>query len=119
MMRSLIVVALLIVLQAPSVAGEQFFTSRISVTELIDNCRKAGDRLLRYDCAGYFMGIFDQMSFSEQICPPQSDVISRQAITVALKFLNDHPENWHAAPVVLIGQSFKAAFPCRADSPRD
>ena len=35
-----------------------------------------------------------------------------QAIVIALKSLQDHPESWHEAPVYLIGESFKAAFPC-------
>jgi hypothetical protein len=59
------------------------------------------------------MGVFDQMSVSGLICPPDNPTGgTEQAIAVALKALRDHPENWHKAPVFLIGQSFKDAFPC-------
>jgi hypothetical protein len=70
---------------------------------------------MRAECAGYILGVFDQMSFSRLICPPNNpDGLSAQAVAVALKFLNEYPEQWHASPVFLVGQSFKAAFPCRA-----
>jgi hypothetical protein len=67
------------------------------------------------DCAGYILGVFDQMSLSRLICPPiNADGGSTQAVAIPLKFLNEHPEQWHVAPVFLVGQSFKAAFPCGA-----
>jgi hypothetical protein len=65
------------------------------------------------DCAGYILGVFDQMSFSRLICPPDNPSgLTAQAVAVALKFLNDHPEKWHLSPAFLIGQGFQAAFPC-------
>ena len=68
---------------------------------------------MRMDCAGYLMGVFDQMSISHLICPPHNpNGGTAQAVAVALKFLNEHPEQWHLAPAFLVGQSFKAAFPC-------
>jgi len=52
------------------------------------------------------------MSLSRLICPPDNPTGgSAQAVAVALKFLNEHPERWHLAPAYLVGQSFKAAFP--------
>jgi len=70
---------------------------------------------LRMDCAGYILGVYDQMSFSRLICPPSNPSGgTAQAVAVALKFLNDHPEQWHLAPVFLIEKSFKTAFPCGA-----
>jgi hypothetical protein len=69
---------------------------------------------MRVDCSGYILGVFDQMSFSGAICPPNNpDGLGAQAVAVALKYLNDHPKDWHLAPVFLIGQSFKTAFPCK------
>jgi Rap1a immunity proteins len=68
---------------------------------------------MRMDCAGYIIGVFDEMSFSRVICPPHNpDGGTAQAVAVALKSINDHPEKWHLAPVFLIEQGFKAAFPC-------
>jgi hypothetical protein len=63
------------------------------------------------DCAGYIMGVYDQMSLSRLICSPRNpNGGTAQAVAVALKFLNEHPEQWQLAPVYLVGQSFKAAF---------
>jgi hypothetical protein len=99
--------------QAP--ASEQAIAlSTVSATVLVEVCRRAGDQL-RMDCAGYILGVYDEMSFSRLICPPSNpNGGTAQAVAVALKFLNDHPEQWHLAPVVLIEKSFKAAFPCGA-----
>jgi hypothetical protein len=58
------------------------------------------------------LGVFDEMLISHLICPPKSPGLTAQAVAVALKFLNDHPERWAASPADLIGESFKAAFPC-------
>jgi Rap1a immunity proteins len=59
------------------------------------------------------LGVFDQMALSRLICPPDNSTgLTAQAVAVALKFLNDHPERWALHPVFLIGESLKAAFPC-------
>lgn len=97
--------------EAPADAQE-IMASSVSTTGLIESCRRAGDQM-RMDCAGYLMGVYDQMSLSRLICPPRNPSGGTgQAVAVALKFLNEHPEQWHLAPVYLVGQSFKAAFPC-------
>jgi Rap1a immunity proteins len=99
--------------EAPAVAQE-IVVSSFSTTVLIEICRRAGDEM-RMDCAGYIAGVYDQMSLSRLICPPPNpNGGTGQAVAVALKFLNEHPEQWHLPPVYLVGQSFKAAFPCGA-----
>ena len=120
-MRSLIAVALLTTLQVPSLAARKVVVSKMTTTVLLDGCRRAGDTM-RVDCAGHILGVFDQMSLSGLICPPiYADGVGGQAVAVALKFLNDHPENWHLPPVDLIGTSFKTAIEndvARFDAPR-
>jgi hypothetical protein len=87
--------------------------STISTREVMESCRRAGDHPLRIDCSGYILGVFDQMALSRLICPPDNSTgLTAQVVAVALKFLNDHPERWALHPVFLIGESFKAAFPC-------
>jgi hypothetical protein len=114
-MRTLVALALLIASQIPAAAAGEIVTSSISTATLMDSCHRA-ENTLRIDCAGYIIGVFDQMSLSRVICPPiNSDGITAQAVAVALKALNDHPENWHLAPVFIIGQSFKTAFACGKD----
>ena len=103
-----------IVTEAPADAQEEIVASSVSTTVLLESCRRAGNQM-RMDCAGYIVGVYDQMSLSRLICPPRNpNGGTGQAVAVALKFLNEHPEQWHLAPVYLVGQSFKAAFPCGA-----
>jgi hypothetical protein len=114
-MRTPIAIVLLILLQASASADDLIVASSMTTSDLIESCRRAGGNTLRADCAGYMLGVFDQMSLSRLICPPNNlGGGSAQAVAVALKFLNAHPEQWHLAPVFLVGQSFKAAFPCGA-----
>ena len=54
-----------------------------------------------------------QMVLSHLICPRSNPKrLTAQAVAVALTSLNSHPEKWDQPPAVLIGESFKAAFPC-------
>lgn len=113
-MRTPVAILLFILSQAAALAEQPIVASSMTTTELVETCRRAGNTL-RADCAGYILGVFDQMSLSRLICPPDNPSGgSAQAVAVALKFLNEHPERWHLAPVYLVGQSFQAAFPCGA-----
>src|SRR6266403_345997 len=95
-MRSLVAIVLLVVTQAPAVAQE-IVASSVSTTGLMESCHRAGNQM-RMDCAGYIMGVYDQMSLARLICPPRNpNGGTGQAIAVALKFLNEHPEQWHLA----------------------
>ena len=86
--------------------------STVGTTSVTDNCRHAGDPL-EIECAGYILGVFDQIVLSGLICPrPNPTGLTAQAVAVALRFLNDHPEKWDQPPASLIGESFKAAFRC-------
>jgi hypothetical protein len=98
-------------LSTPSFA-QAIPVSAVSTQDVMESCRRAGDQM-RIECSGYILGVFDQMAFSRLICPPDNATgLTAQAVAVAMKFLNDHPERWDRHPVFLIGQSFKAAFPC-------
>jgi len=98
------------VAQVPSIAAERILTSSVTIPDLLEICPKEGGR--PFKCTGYIFGVFDQMSASGLICPPKTPGLETQAVAVALKFLNDHRESWGQSPAFLIGQSFKAAFPC-------
>jgi|SRR5712672_1251241 len=111
-MRNLVAIAFLVVSQPVAAARDAGIVSALSTQDLIVRCRKASDPM-RVDCSSYLLGIYDQMSFSGLICPPDNSTGGGlQAVAVALKFLNEHPEKWHFHPVALVGESFKAAFPC-------
>lgn len=108
-------IALLTLSHVPASATEPIVASSMNTAALMESCRRA-ENTMRADCAGYILGVFDEMSFSRVICPRSNPGgLSAQVVAVALKSLNDHPENWHLAPVFLLEQSFKAAFPCGKD----
>lgn len=110
-MRNLLATVLLIVAQTCARA-DAIIQSSMTTVELMEGCRRAGSTL-SINCAGYILGVYDQMSFSRLICPPSNPTGgSAQAVAVAIKFLNEHPERWHLSPAYLLGESFKAAFPC-------
>lgn len=98
------------VAQVPSIAPERILTSSVTTPDLMEICPKEESR--PFQCTGYIFGVFDQMSASRLICPPETPGMGAQAVAVALKFLNDHRESWGRSPAFLIGQSFKSAFPC-------
>jgi hypothetical protein len=92
--------------------SDRVIVSSMPTSAVVNSCRNAGD-VNRVDCSGYLMGVFDAMSLSRSICPPTTRGITGQAIAVALKYLNDNPQEWHHGPAYVIGQGFQAAFPCR------
>ena len=105
-----------IVTEAPADA-QQFAVSSASTAVLTEVCRQAGNQM-RMDCAGYIMGVFDQMSLSRLICPPQdSTEVSAQAVAVALKFLNEHPGQWHLPPSIwLVKASRRRSLAARGET---
>jgi hypothetical protein len=56
-------------LNRPSVAGDVLRLSSVSTAELRQACR--GDPM-QFDCAGYILGVFDEMALSHLICPPRT-----------------------------------------------
>ena len=98
------------VAHVPSIAAERTLTSSVTTPDLLEICPKEGSR--PFKCTGYIFGVFDQMSASGLICPPETPDLGTQVVAVALKFLNDHRESWGQSPAILIGNGFKAAFPC-------
>ena len=99
-------------LAAPCFADTSVSVKPENAASLVDRCRVVGNPM-RVECSGYILGVFDQMSVSRLICPPNNlGGGTAQAVAVALKYLKDHPEKWDQHPVFLIGESFVAAFPC-------
>lgn len=87
------------------------FVSSMNTVELMRACDTQNK--LNLECSGYIIGVYDVLSITGAICPqrnPQGGTY--QAISVALKFLKEHPESWHMHPADLLTESFKAAFPC-------
>jgi hypothetical protein len=101
---------LLMASQAPCVAADGFHLSTMDTASVVETCRQVVDPL-RMNCAGYIAGVFDVMVLSRSICPQGGSGLTAQVVAIALKYLNDHPEQWAEHPAKLIALSFKAAFP--------
>lgn len=111
------VVAMIVLLSSwhwtSNLANAQIVASSMSTSIVIETCGRAQNPL-QIDCAGYILGVYDTLSLTGLICPPRNPQGGTwQAVAVALRFLNQHPERWHLAPAALIGDSFKSAFPCK------
>jgi len=110
-----VTVALLIASLA-SATAQGVLQSSVTTNAIVESCRRASDHL-QMDCAGYILGVFDQLSLSGLICPPiNPSGGSAQAVAVALKFLTEHPERWHFTPGFLMREAFETAFPCPKNS---
>jgi Rap1a immunity proteins len=109
-------IALMLIASPIASPAQVVYLSSVNTADLIASCRKA-ENPLQLDCAGYILGVYDQMSISGSICPPSNPGgATTQAVAIAIKYLNDSPDRWHLSPAFLIGESFKAAFPCRKNS---
>jgi hypothetical protein len=113
--KLLAAILLLMASHIPSDAQIQIFTSSVNTADIVTSCRRVSNPLL-VECAGYILGVYDQLAISGLICPPSSGGGTSQAVAVALKFLNDHPDRWHLHPAFLLAERFKEAFPCGQNS---
>jgi Rap1a immunity proteins len=98
-----------------------------SGNEFLRLCDKKDDTSLMHGaCVGYVMGVQDAFedafalgatmrkeTLKPSVCPPP-EVTVGQKFHVAIKFMNDHPEQDHMTPSVLIFEALVHAFPCPA-----
>jgi hypothetical protein len=106
----------LLVVSLTSTEAQIAVQSSVTTSVVVENCRRALNHM-QMDCAGYILGVFDELSLSGQICPPVNPSGgSAQAVAVALKFLTEHPERWHLTPGFLLREAFETAFPCPKNS---
>jgi hypothetical protein len=59
------------------------------------------------------MGVADSLQIDRVTCRPNSDAATLQTVTIARRYINDHPERWGDHPAFIIRDSLKKAFPCR------
>lgn len=105
---------LLFVLAAFSMtpAGAQTYLSTMTTADLVQACNRPRQELAMDFCTGYILGVYDALSLSREMCPRESSAATLQAVAIARKYLNDHPELWDRAPPYLLATAFKQAFPC-------
>jgi hypothetical protein len=115
-MRSLFLAAALVVVSLSSGHAEDRMTpvSSLMESQVRSACHEVANQMST-DCAGYILGVFDQMSMSRLICPPPNPHdVAAQAVAVAVKFLDDHQASPDRAAILAVEESFKAAYPCES-----
>ena len=123
MKRTLLIAATALALSAPAVphahaTNSMWATGRtgnivlsnIHTGELALNCQ---DNSKQYSCVGYISGVFDTLVLMGKICPADtSGSVAAQAVAIAVKYLNNNPEQWAIQPAFLIGNALAPVFPC-------
>ncbi len=101
---------LLCLLLLPSLANSQFFSGSL----LKQYC--SGNPVEKMYCRGYVTATVDVATRSELqslFCLPKQEMEIQQVIDVVRKFLDNHPEQLHHHPTVLILTSLGVSFPCK------
>lgn len=126
MLRYLLIVSLLPVVLLATTPNDNLATLTKSGNDFLRMCEPSGEHSSAVDtfCFAYANGVLDgyyyafatvQAKQHEQVtgafCPP--DEITRgQQYRIAVKYMNDHPEETHRIAMALIAESMQAAFPC-------
>ena len=63
-------------------------------------------------CIGYVMGIGDSLELRELICRP-GGITAGQLRNIALKHLENNPEDTHHPASYLLQNAFQEAYPCK------
>ena len=130
-LRYLLIVSLLPVVLLATTPNEGLATLAESGNNFLRTCEPRGEHLTPIDgfCSEYVNGVIDgyDLAFADvqaknhekvigAFCPP--DEITRgQQYRVAVKYMNDHPEETHRIASALISESMQKAFPCPTKLP--
>jgi hypothetical protein len=86
--------------------------STLTGAMLATECAK--DRGLQTDlCTSYILGVSDALQLHRKTCRPQSEASTLQTVTIARRYIAEHPEKWGMGPVFLVQEALVSAFPCR------
>lgn len=115
-----LLLVLVFVLFAPSLALEQETPSLVDGNDLLPRCQAAiaaNERSAFKDVhesfsAGYCTGLVAGISYgSSRICPPDG-VTALQSARVVVKFLSDNPSKLNLDQRLLVEAALAKAFPC-------
>lgn len=99
-------VALLLILAMPVSANAGFQSGNALLRDI--NTRSGPDYMF---AMGYVAGVFDALADVTH-CVTADGVTQGQAVLIAKKYLEAHPEELHMAADELLSRAFKNAFPC-------
>ena len=63
---------------------------------------------------GYYEKYFENMILKPIFCIGDTQVEIDQLVQIALKYMNDHPEELHKKGITILESAFRQAFPCSA-----
>jgi hypothetical protein len=131
MLRYLLIVSLVPVVLLAATPNDDLSTLTKSGNDFLRMCepKGAGSSTVEGICVGYVNGVMDGYDYAfatvqarnhEKItgayCPPD-EITKGQQYRVAVKYLNEHPEETHRVVSALIAESMQAAFPCPTKLP--
>jgi len=92
-------------------------TSYLSVSSvtgamIAEECEKSSGTNLDA-CNSYMLGVADTLQIDRKSCRPPSEAGTLQTVTIARRYIHDHPELWDRHPAYLVRSALIAAFPCR------
>ena len=100
-------VALLLILAMPVSANAGFQSGNALLKDI--NTKSGPDYMF---AMGYVAGVFDALADVSH-CVTADGVTQGQAVLIAKKYLESHPEELHMTADILLSRAFKAAFPCK------
>ena len=95
-----------------AVAAAPISLSTVTGGMIADECSHSEG--LKLDvCASYVLGVADTLQLEHKTCRPPSEAATLQTLTIARRYLSNHPEKWGGHPSFLIRVALVQAFPCR------
>jgi hypothetical protein len=70
-------------------------------------------------CLGYLKGVAEMSRLREKVpqlppvCVPEAVTVG-QVRNIVVRYLEEHPEEWHYSSIVLVTNALDEAFPCEA-----
>jgi hypothetical protein len=117
-MKSLVfmgaVFAALLLISPSAFAGVYFLDGNKLITEMRETEKAERGEPFNALSDGFFLGfvtgVFDTLDTA--LCSSGS-VSRRQIVAIAMKYLNEHPEQWSQPAYQLVTRALRGAFPCR------
>lgn len=87
--------------------------SSLTTQQLVEFCRGDDDDSAATFCTGYILAEFDALSLTRQICPFPAKASNIKVVAIARKYLRKRAKETTAAPVFVVRQALRSAFPCK------
>jgi hypothetical protein len=109
-------------ISAALLVGSGFETQATSGNELLGLCKAQETSPTYYSdssqCLGYIVGVADAMLDLSQSMPPPGfvcipgNVTVQQTVDIAVRYIDEHPQQRHLRGAQLVWGAIKVAFPC-------